>query len=101
MVQLFIISLTYVASLERLDELMSEHSAFLDRYYADGTFLASGRKVPRTGGVILARGGSREEIWKIIDDDPFRREWVAEYDVIEFVATRTTESLSDYRELLP
>lgn len=101
MVQLFIISLTYLASFERLDELMSEHSSFLDRYYADGTFLASGRKVPRTGGVILARGGSREEILKIIDDDPFRRERVVEYDVIEFVATRTSESLADYRELLP
>jgi uncharacterized protein YciI len=101
MIPLFIISLTYVAPLERLDELMPGHAAFLDRYFADGTFLASGRKVPRTGGVILARGGSREEIVKIIEDDPFRREGVAEYDVIEFVATRTSGALVDYREKLP
>lgn len=100
MIPLFLISLTYVASLERLDELMSEHAAFLDRYYADGTFLVSGRKVPRTGGVILACGGSREEIFKIIENDPFRREGVAEYDVIEFVATRTSGALVDYREKL-
>ncbi|MGH3867668.1 MAG: YciI family protein [Pseudonocardiaceae bacterium] len=98
---MFIISLTYVAPLERLDELMPEHVAFLDRYYAEGTFLVSGRKVPRTGGVILARGGSREEIVKIIENDPFRREGVAEYDVIEFIATRTSGALVDYREKLP
>ncbi len=101
MIPLFIISLTYVAPLERLDELMPEHVAFLDRYYAEGTFLVSGRKVPRTGGVILARGGSREEIVKIIENDPFRREGVAEYDVIEFIATRTSGALVDYREKLP
>ncbi|MGB6165578.1 MAG: YciI family protein [Pseudonocardiaceae bacterium] len=98
---MFIISLTYVASLERCDELIPEHAAFLDRYYADGTFLVSGRKVPRTGGVILARGGSREEILKIIENDPFRREGVAEYDVIEFAATRTSGALEEYREELP
>jgi hypothetical protein len=57
--------------------------------------------VPRTGGVILARRGFREEILKIIEDDQFRREGVAEYDVIEFVATRTSGALVDYREKLP
>lgn len=38
---------------------MVEYAAFLDRYCADGTFLVSGRKVPRTGGVILACEGFR------------------------------------------
>jgi hypothetical protein len=38
---------------------------------------------------------------KIIENNPFRREGVAEYDVIEFVVTRTSGVLVDYWEKLP
>jgi uncharacterized protein YciI len=95
---MFIISLTYIKPLEEVDALLTEHVAYLNEQYALGNFLASGRKVPRTGGVILARGASREEIETIITLDPFYRNEVAAYEITEFSPTMTVDELAFLRE---
>jgi uncharacterized protein YciI len=95
---MFIISLTYIKPLEEVDALLDEHVAYLKVQYALGTFLASGRKVPRTGGVILARTVSREEIETIITLDPFYTHGVAEYEITEFSPTMTIDELAFLRE---
>jgi uncharacterized protein YciI len=90
----FVVTLTYTAPLERIDELIPEHVAFLEKHYAAGAFLASGRRVPRTGGVILARAESRAELDAILAEDPFAREQVATYEVTEFLPTMTAPELA-------
>ena len=52
---MFIVLLTYRKPLAEIDRLMDDHVAWLKGHYAAGLFIASGRRVPRTGGVILAR----------------------------------------------
>lgn len=95
---MFIISLTYIKPLEEVDTLLEEHVAYLKEQYSLGNFLASGRKVPRTGGIILARGASREEIEAIITLDPFHRHGAAEYEITEFTPTMTSDELIFFRE---
>ena len=56
---MFVLLLTYVRPLAEVDALMREHVAWLDEHYAAGRFLVSGRRIPRTGGVIVARGDDR------------------------------------------
>ncbi|WP_026971107.1 YciI family protein [Aliagarivorans marinus] len=88
---MFVISLDYIVDLERVEPLIDEHLAFLDRYYSQGVFVASGRKEPRTGGVILANKVSRAELEALIKEDPFYREKVADYQITEFLATKVGE----------
>jgi uncharacterized protein YciI len=90
---MFVIELTYIAELADVDAHMAAHVAFLKKHYAAGTFLVSGRKVPRTGGIILASGKSREEIEEIVKDDPFHRHGLAEFRVIEFRASQRAADL--------
>src|SRR5216683_189030 len=52
---MFVIELTYKADLAEIDAHMAAHVIFLKKYYAAGNFLVSGRKVPRDGGIILAK----------------------------------------------
>ena len=85
---MFFFNLTYRKPLEEIGRLLPEHIAFLDEFYAKGKFLCSGRKVPRTGGVILCQCGSLEEAEAIRDRDPFYREGAAEYEIIEFVPSK-------------
>jgi uncharacterized protein YciI len=59
---MFILLLTYTKPLEEVDALMRDHMAWLNEQYQAGRFLVSGRQVPRTGGVIVARGDDREGI---------------------------------------
>ena len=62
---MFIVELTYIVPLETMDAHMAEHVKFLRKYYAQNMFVASGRKVPRTGGIILALAESREQLDEI------------------------------------
>lgn len=95
---MFIISLTYIKPLEEVDKLLEEHVEYLKEQYRLGNFLASGRKVPRDGGIILARAVSREEIETFISLDPFYRHEVASYEITEFTPTMTSHDLAFLKE---
>ncbi|MEV6976056.1 YciI family protein [Kitasatospora sp. NPDC093806] len=98
---MFVLELTYTSSLDRIDALLPAHVEWLGRHYADGTFLASGRKVPRDGGVILAVGTDRAAVEEIARTDPFAAEGLVEYRVTEFIATTVAPALDAYRQQLP
>ncbi|WP_327256122.1 YciI family protein [Streptomyces sp. NBC_01244] len=95
---MFVMELTYTAPVEAVEEEMDAHLAWLDGYYAAGIFLASGRKVPRDGGVILAGGISRAEVERIAAEDPFTVAGVCAYRITEFLATKTSSDLATVRE---
>lgn len=93
---MFLILLSYTQPLATLDALLPEHRAFLQRHYAQGHFLLSGRQEPRTGGVIMAQASHRAEIESWIAEDPFQRAGAARYDIIEFVPTMAAGPLQDF-----
>jgi uncharacterized protein YciI len=91
---MFVIVLTYHKSLEEVDKHLSAHVEFLKTQYAKGVFLASGRKNPRNGGVILALAADKAEIEAIIALDPFYIHDVATYEIIEFTPSMTSPELA-------
>ncbi|MFI5805250.1 YciI family protein [Streptomyces sp. NPDC051561] len=95
---MFVLELTYTAPVEQVDALMSDHVTWLDAQYAAGRFLASGRKQPRDGGVILAVAESRKAIESVVAEDPFVTGGVCAYRVTEFVATKVAAGLEKYRQ---
>ena len=86
---MFIVTLNYIRPLEELDALMDEHVAWLKTHYASGLFIASGRQVPRKGGVILARSGDRAALEAVLAEDPFTRNGAARADIVEFTPSMT------------
>lgn len=92
---MFVIELTYTADLKEIDARMKAHVAFLNKHYAAGTFVVSGRKIPRTGGIILATGKTREELEAIMKDDPFCRHGLADVRVVEFRASQRAEDIPE------
>lgn len=98
---MFVIELVYKADLTEIDAHMHAHVAFLNKYYASGTFLVSGRKVPREGGIILAVAESRERIETIVREDPFHQNGLAEFRVIEFRASQRAKSIDVLLESEP
>ena len=90
---MFVLLLTYVKPLPEVDALMREHVAWLKEGYAAGRFIVSGRQVPRTGGVILARGDDRAEIEALAATDPFVAGGVATWEVVEFRASQVAKEL--------
>lgn len=89
---MLILSLVYKKSTQEADKVMDAHIAWVNEGYDKGWFLASGRKQPRTGGVILAKG-ERAQIEAFVAQDPFTMEGIADYEITEFAVSRTAEGL--------
>jgi uncharacterized protein YciI len=89
----FALIVTYTAPADDVERLLPDHKAFLDNHYADGTFLISGRQVPRTGGFILAAGDDRAAIERIVATDPFVTGGVATYTVIQVEPTKAAATM--------
>ena len=95
---MFLINVQYVVPLAEVDEALADHVAFLQENYAKGIFVISGRKIPRSGGIILARNVSREELADILATDPFKQRGIATYEVTEFVAAIAAADVAGLKE---
>ncbi|MDE1161745.1 MAG: YciI family protein [Acidobacteriaceae bacterium] len=94
---MYVITLIYRQPLDVVDRFRAEHHQFLDALYSDGTLLASGPQVPRTGGVLIANGSiDRDVLMKTLERDPFWREQLAEYSVVSFQATKKCKQLEGF-----
>lgn len=90
---MFIVSISYKVSLEQVDQYIPAHVEYLERHYQTGDFIVSGAKVPRTGGVILARASSRKDLQRVLEQDPFYQAGIAEYDITEFTPSKFASGL--------
>jgi len=90
---MFVIELVYKADLSQIDAHMKAHVAFLEKYYAAGNFLISGRKIPREGGIILAVAKDKRELEAIVKEDPFHARGLAEFRIIEFRASQRADDI--------
>lgn len=93
---MYVVLLNYIRPLPVVDHFVEEHRGFLERGYASGHFLLSGRSEPRTGGVLLVAARSRNDVENIVRDDPFHREGIAEYEIIEFLPSMAAEPFSTF-----
>jgi uncharacterized protein YciI len=93
---MFVVDLNYIAPLEKIDAIMGDHMKFLRKYYKLNAFVVSGRKVPRTGGIILVVGKSKEEVEKIVKEDPFVVKKLAEYTITEFNTSQVHPGLKEF-----
>ncbi|HVS90684.1 MAG TPA: YciI family protein [Mucilaginibacter sp.] len=92
---MFIIDIHYTAPPEEVDKHRDGHVAYLKKYIENNTFLVTGRKVPATGGILIANAASREEVEKIITEDTFYQNKVAEMTITEFTHARHNAILDD------
>ncbi len=85
---LFVVILSYKVPLEKIDAFRSAHLDFLSNYYDKDVFITSGRQVPLTGGLIIAKCDSKDDLQKILAQDPFALNNLATYEIIEFSPTK-------------
>lgn len=91
----YIVILTYIRPLEEIDAAIPAHIEWLKKGYAEGIFLASGRRVPINGGVILAKCESLASLEERLREDPFQRLKLATADIIPFEPSMKTERLAN------
>lgn len=81
---MFIIDLKLTKDLAIVDKYVPAHREWLKSKYEQGLFLCSGPKIPRTGGIIITLIKDRQMVEAIIHEDPYYKNDVASYSLIEF-----------------
>ena len=82
---MFIANLKYKKSIKEVNKVLEAHLEYLDKYFEKGKFICTGKKsFPELGGVILFDSNNLEEAKKILYEDPFYIEEIADYEIIEF-----------------
>lgn len=90
---MFLVDMQFLRPLEDIDPHITAHRKHLARHYATGTLLLGGRKVPRSGGLILSRHASLSEVQAVFDLDPLVQMGAASYTVTEFQPVMMQEEL--------
>lgn len=92
---IFLIDIEYTADMDAVLAQLDAHVEFVKAGFDSGDFLVAGRKMPRTGGVILARGVSKDVVEALAMTDPFATSGVAQITVTEFWAGTVQPGLVD------
>ncbi|MEN6351019.1 MAG: YciI family protein [Syntrophomonas sp.] len=93
---MFCIIGTYVKPIEEVDAELEGHYEFLNKYFKSRQFILAGRRIPRFGGIILCNVGSRSELETILQEDPFYKKKVMDYQITEFLPTKYQEGFEKY-----
>lgn len=93
---MFILLLDYTKSLEEIDTELDNHAEYLERNYSSNNFICSGRRKPRTGGIILCNAKNKSEVEAIIALDPFKQKGLANYTIIEFSPSKCATGFEQF-----
>ncbi len=93
---MYLLILSYKKGLDAVEKYLDLHKVYLDKYYQLGNFIASGRRNPRVGGVIICKANSIDEVQAIIREDPFHKFEIADYEIIEFEPSKYVEGFDKF-----
>jgi len=69
-----VVALKYLAPMERVQQTLERHRAYLRELNAQGKMVCSGPFQPRTGGGLLLRINDPSEIGPLLAKDPYHVE---------------------------
>lgn len=84
---MFIAIITYKKPVEEVNRFLGPHCDFLSAYISIGNIIAAGPQNPASGGVILLKADSCEEVDDIISRDPWNVRGLVDYQIVEFIPT--------------
>ena len=84
---IFVAVSDYQVMLEEIDAHLDEHRVWALEQYAAGRMLASGRRTPPVGGVLIFRAESQSAAEVLVATDPFVGRGFTDYTVYAFTPT--------------
>src|SRR2546423_4009663 len=87
------VALRYRYPLERIQQTVDRHRAYLRELLAQGKMIASGPFVPREGGGLLLRVEDEAEIQAVLEKDPFQIERLVDTTIYKWAPNIGVEEL--------
>lgn len=83
---MFVLLSRFLRPPNEIGRSLEPHGEWVQRHYASGHFLVSGRRDPWIGGVIVARAESEQEVLAALATDPLQQLGLVAYEIIAFDA---------------
>ena len=93
---MYLLLVHYTQPMDKVAALTADHRAYLDRFYATGELLLSGRRNPPSGGVLVGHFKDRATVEAFVAGDPFVTGGVGRYEIIEFAPAKRSPEVETY-----
>ncbi len=92
----FVVEITYRVPADELKDVVGAHRAYLQTGIDHGIVLCSGPQASRLGGIVLLRADAAERVEEFFALDPYQRDGLADYRIIEFSPLKFQPALADW-----
>lgn len=96
---MYLIIASYVVPTTQVDPHREQHVAWVQKYIDSGDFIMAGPRRGKIGGVIVSRSMDKDKLMKILAEDSFVYENLAELQIVDFDAPMTQEAFKALRDL--
>ncbi|SDH71645.1 Uncharacterized conserved protein YciI, contains a putative active-site phosphohistidine [Alteribacillus persepolensis] len=80
----FFAVISHMKDQELSQKYRPEHLDFLKKHYEEGNVAAYGRFEDGTGGLVIYKGSTYEEVEELVKQDPYIQEGAREYEMHEW-----------------
>ncbi|MBD1581123.1 YciI family protein [Pseudoalteromonas sp. S16_S37] len=94
---MFLVDMTFVDLEQITPELTEQHKTYLEKEYKSNNLMFGGRKIPRTGGILLSKHQSERALRAVLNADPFVQSGHVTYSITEFLPVMAS---ADYAHIL-
>jgi uncharacterized protein YciI len=95
---MYIILIQLRRSDEQVNYYKEAHEIYLKEQAEEGNFIVSGNRTPNTGEVILSCLPDMESLYEVLQEDPFYKNRIGQYEIIEFDVKMKCEKLAGFIE---
>ncbi len=92
---MFVILIQYRNSDARINAVKHQHKSFLKEQTKQGNIITSGPRTPNTGEVIISCLQDIESLHALLNQDPFYKKRIGQYQIIEFSPDNNCEQIED------
>ena len=92
---MFLVDMHFTDMTKITPVLTEQHKQYLHQQYQTNKLMFGGRKVPRTGGILISMHASEAELVSMLAADPFIKSGAVHYEITEFVPVMAAAAYAD------
>jgi len=92
---MYLVDMCFIDLTKITAELTNEHKTYLEKEYKSNKLMFGGRKVPRTGGILISQHADERELKNVLNSDPFIKSGAVSYSITEFIPVMAAEAFEN------
>jgi len=89
---MYLVDMNFIDLNKITAELTEKHKIYLEQEYKSNKLMFGGRKVPRTGGILISQHENKHELQQVLNSDPFVKSGAVSYFITEFIPVMASKA---------